>query len=313
MALLTVYEKQGADGVTYRVALGNEATTRGDGGVPSESSRNFDVFAVDKSGSYSAASFVFFQYILSHAPRDPWGNPISDGGIELTEEADAPGRIWRGRVSWRFPTSTSGAAYVPTETGSGSGSSDSSESTAFSYVPFISGFSISGGTRHVEASYGTRAYPINGAAPDFGGGIGWNGEGFDGVDIVCPNISFDVTARTPAGLVQNFGQFLSRVAPYVGTVNADSIYGLEPGTVLFNGITSGSMKSRRTSIGSNEPYCEMVFNFTASPNVVINVGGVAVAKGGWEYLWTLAGDGGIQAVYVETVYNSSNFHELGLI
>ena len=32
MALLTVYEKQGADGVTYRVALGNEATTRGDGG-----------------------------------------------------------------------------------------------------------------------------------------------------------------------------------------------------------------------------------------------------------------------------------------
>ncbi len=33
MALLTVYEKQGADGVTYRVALGNEATTRGDGGI----------------------------------------------------------------------------------------------------------------------------------------------------------------------------------------------------------------------------------------------------------------------------------------
>ena len=165
----------------------------------------------------------------------------------------------------------------------------------------------------MSVSYNTRAYPINGVAPNFGGGIGWNGEDFDGVDVVSPTIVFEVTARTPAQVVSNFGEFLSRTVPYVGCVNNASFYGCAPGSILFNGVTSGTLRSRKTQSGANEPYWEMSYSFAASPNVTIDVQGVPVYKGGWEYLWALADaeTGGIQAVYVEQVYQYANLADLG--
>ena len=308
---LITYEAVGADGVTYRVTAGSDSVTRGPGGAPTASERSFDVQAVSGRGNYYAASFLFFQYALARHACDPWGNPIAENGVELTEEEEGCQKIWRGHIRWEFPSAN--AAIGNDVAGYSDGGDDSGEVTPFSYAPYVSSFSVAGGTRHTNVSYYTRAYPINGPAPDFGGGIGWNGEGFDGVDVTSPTVTFEVTARTPAQLVTNFGSFLSSVVPYVGCVNNAPFYGCGAGTILFNGITSGSLKTRKTSLGTNEPYWEMSYSFAASPNVTIPVQGVAVYKGGWEYLWPLVDqeNGVIQAVYVEQVYQYANLSELG--
>lgn len=309
-----IYTTTGSDHVQYRITSVDSATTRGSFGVPTETEREWTVEAVDQRGNYFAAAFAFFQFVSSHHPTDPWGNPIAENGIELTEEPDSLSRLFRGRVRWSFPTATAGAGSEAYEAVSGAdgGSDDPDQDSRFSYYPFISSFSTAGGTRHVEVSYATRAYAINGTAPDFGGGIGWNGEGFDGVDVVSPAIAFDVTARTPAGFVANFGDFLNKVVPYVGCVNDAPFFGCSAGTILFNGISSSALRSRTTQSGMTDYYWEMAYSFTASPNVVLNVHGVSVPKGGWEYLWTLGNEnGGIQAVYVEKVYPEANLSMLG--
>lgn len=306
-----IYTVEGSDGVTYRITSVDSASTRGSFGIPTESEREWTVEAVDQKGNYFAAAFVFFQFISSRHATDPWGNPVAEGGIELREEPDSLSRLFRGRVRWEFPKATAGAGAEASGEPSGGDGGDSGAGGAFSYVPYISSFSTAGGTRHVDVSYATRAYAINGTAPNFNGGIGWNGEGFDGVDVVCPSIVFDVTARTPAGFVANFANFLNKVVPFVGCVNNAPFYGCEAGTILFNGITSSSLKSRQTSLGTNDYYWEMTYSFAASPNVVLNVNGVAVQKLGWEYLWALGGEEAVRAVYVEQVYQYANLSQLG--
>lgn len=312
MTTAEIYTVEGPDGVTYRITSVDSATTRGSFGIPTELEREWTVEAVDQRGNYFAAAFVFFQFISSRHATDPWGNPVAENGIELTEEAESLSRVFRGRVRWSFPTATAGAGSESSDSSGGGGDGgDSGAGGPFSYVPFISSFSTAGGTRHVDVSYGTRAYAINGSAPNFGGGIGWNGEGFDGVDIVSPSIVFDVTARTPVGFVANFATFLNKVVPFIGCVNSESFYGCAPGTVLFNGITSSSLKSRTTNSGATDYYWEMTYSFAAQPNVVLNVQGVAVPKGGWEYVWALGSEESVQAIYVEQVYQTANLSQLG--
>lgn len=308
-----IYTRTGSDGVLYRVTSVDSATIRGSFGIPSESEREWTVEAVGQVGNYFAAAFVFFQFVSGSHPCDKWGNPIADGGIELTEEQDSLSKLWRGRVRWSAPNANSSAgSEAAGEQASTDPSQPDAETGLFSYYPFVSSFATAGGTRHVDVSYATRAYPINGDAPNFGGGIGWNGEGFDGVDVVSPSIVFDVTARTPAGFVANFGNFLNKVVPYVGCVNSSTFYGCSPGTILFNGISSSALKSRTTSSGATDYYWEMTYSFAASPNVVLNIQGTAVPKGGWEYMWALGDEnGGVQAVYVEQVYNVANLSMLG--
>lgn len=305
------YETRGKDGVIYRITSVDDATTRGSGGVPTTTERSFTVEATDARGDYSAASFVFFQWILSTHNVDPWGNPLAADGIELAQVADSVARLWRGRVKWTFPTAVS--AQSADDSGGGGYTPENVDFETFSYVPFISSFTTAGGTQHVTVSQSTRAYNITDIAPDFGGGIGWNGEEFEGVDISKPSIQFEVTARTPAALVANFGEYLNRVVPYVGTVNANRFFGCDPGTVLFLGCTSGQLKTRKLADGSSSPYWEMSLSFAASPNMVYNVAGVAVVKNGWEYLWTLGNsNGGILSAYVEQVYPVRDFGPLGL-
>ena len=113
--------------------------------------------------------------------------------------------------------------------------------------------------------------------------------------------------------IANVARFFERVLPYVGTVNASKFYGCLPGTVLFNGITSGALRSATSSAGVRFSYWEMNFSFSAMPNGVVRIDGVNVPKGGWEYLWNLADEQGrIQATYVETVFRATEFRNLGI-
>lgn len=300
----------------YRITPTNEITTRGDGGVPTESERAYTVEAVGEAGNYQEASLRFFQWALSHHACDPWGNPVAEGGIELTENPDSVGRLWYGRIRWAFPTATEAAGADAFENAGGAENDDGnmSSSERVRWYPYVSSFSTAGGTAHLTSSFGTRAYPINGEVVDFGGGIGWNGDGFEGVDVPTPSITFEITARTPEGFLANFAKFLNKILPYVGTVNATKFYGCDPGTVLFNGITSGGLRQGTSSTtGQRFSYWEMTFHFSASPNGYANVDGHPIPKGGWEYLWSLSDDSGkIQATYVETVFRSTDFRGLGL-
>lgn len=296
----------------YRITATHATSTGGSGGAPTSSSQGFTVEAVGDPGNYRAAALAFHQYALAHCGADPWGNPIAADGIELSEEADSLGRLWHGTVRHQFPTSAQYAAAQAYDV-SGDTGGNVSEADGISWYPFISSFTVAGGTKHVVQSYATRAFPVNGDVVNFNGGIGWDGDGFEGVDVPCPAINFDVTARTPAGLLVRFANFLNKVLPLVGTVNASKFYGCAPGTVLFNGITSSSLKTGTAASGEKFPYWEMGFSFSAMPIVTLNVGGVPVTKSGWEYVWHLVDDNGsIQATYLETVFAASDFSQLGL-
>ena len=294
-----IYETTGPDGATYRVVEVNDTVTHGPGGAPTSSEQSFDVLVASGRGAYYSASQVFFQYALSRRPCDAWGNPIANNGVELREVEDGLQQLWRGHIRWEFPS-------VESRISGDVGGDDY-------YAPFISAFSCGKGERHVTCSYFTRRYNITGVAPDFGGGIGWNGQEFLGVDITHPTVTFEVTARTPSRLVENFGAFLNRVVSYVGTVNIQPFFGCRPGTILFTGITSGSLKLRKTESGENDPYWEMSYSFAASPNRSIPIGGVPVYKSGWEYLWPLVDPetNTVKAAYVEQVYQYADLTELG--
>lgn len=297
---------------TYEITATREVSTSGRGGVPTSSTINFTVQAIGDPGNYKDASLAFFQYVLAHHSVDSWGNPIADDGVELVEEEDSLGRLWHGSVTHTFPSASASAAseaYESVDDPSGS----TSTSDSVNWYPFISSFTVAGGTKHVVQSYATRAFPVNGSVVNFNGGIGWDGEAFEGVDVPCPAIQFEVTARTPAGFLVRFASFLNKILPLVGTVNANRFYGCAPGTVLFNGITSGTLKTGTASNGEKFPYWEMNFSFSAMPTTTVNIGGVPVVKSGWEYLWHLVDDNGsIQASYLETVFTSSNFSALGI-
>lgn len=298
----------------YRITETNETKTTGSGGfAPTSAEKSYTIEALGDAGTNAGATTAFYAYAAQHS-RDDWNHPIAEGGVQLNEVGDSLGRLWTGSIRWELPTANSSAADEAYDVAQKAGDDGSSSSSgALRWYPYVSSFSVAGGVKHMATSYNTRAYAINGSVVNFNGGIGWDGSGFEGVDVPCPAITFDITARTPEGFVGTFAQFLNKILPFVGTVNSDYFWGCEPGTVLFNGITSGSLKSGTSSSGLSYNYWEMNFNFSAMPNTTINIGGVAVAKGGWEYLWQLADeDGLIQAVYVEQVFAYTPFSKLGL-
>lgn len=300
--------------VTYEITETGDTKTSGSGGLaPASTEKTYTIQAVGGQGTTAGATTAFYAYAAQHT-RDDWNHPIAEGGVQVSEIADSLGRLWDGSIRWELPTASSSAAAEAAEAASQSGTGGSSSSSgALRWYPYVSGFCVSGGTKHVVCSLNTRAYAVNAPAVDFGGGIGWDGSGFEGVDVPCPAISFDITARTPEGFIGTFASFLNKILPFVGTVNSDYFWGCEPGTVLFNGITSGALKQATSSAGNSYNYWEMNFNFSAMPNAVVNIGGVAVPKGGWEYLWQLANeDGVIQSVYVEQVFPYMPFSKLGL-
>lgn len=297
--------------VSYRITPTNEHSTAGNGGVPTSSTFGFTVEALGGTGNYKDAAQAFHQFALAQYGADPWGNPVAE--IELTEEENSLGRLWRGTVRHEFPTANQYAGAEAFDAANPSDGGSTSQQDGINWFPFISSFTVAGGTKHVVQSYATRAFPVNGEVVNFNGGIGWDGEGFEGVDVPCPAINFDVTVRTPAGFVAKFGAFLNKILPFVGTVNSAKFYSCDPGTVLFNGITSGSLKTGNSADGSTFPYWEMAFSFSAMPNVALNIGGQSVVKSGWEYIWHLVDEtGSIQATYLETVFQSTNFRGLGI-
>lgn len=185
-------------------------------------------------------------------------------------------------------------------------------------------FSSVGGTSRVTQAYAETRYGTN--APAMNGGIGWNGDRFEGVDIVSPTFEFSLTYKYP------YSQITSQVRngwlSLVGSVNADTFCDFAPGEVLYCGFSGSTVTEYDGSTVvidgvtylAAQNYYNISHQFKCSPNVsgMSIAGQTGVSKKGWEYLWVLrekADDANTgrtietpTGVYVNQVYRYANFY-----
>lgn len=174
-------------------------------------------------------------------------------------------------------------------------------------------FETSGGTQHITQSIQTVAKHAKPGMipPDFKGAIGVNNDSVEGTDITVPVFRFSETYSIPAALVTH--EYKLTIFELTGKVNDAAFKGFEAGEVLFLGA-SGSRRGAEK--------WEITFSFAASRNAVgLQVGAIQnINKEGWEYLWVRYGDVEDQkvlvkqpeSVYIERVYESGNFADLGI-
>jgi len=234
-----------------------------------------------------------------------------------------------GRVNattWRYT-----ASYEELESGEEKKKKESEEDAGGIYS-----FDTGGGTEHITQSLSTKG-PFPPTAAFFNGAIGFDGQRVQGVDITVPvfNFTVDVTLSpevvTPA--------YIRKLMDLTGKVNSDPfkvrLLGVvaqetptwEPGEVLFLGA-AGARESFKPT-GEEVPTdgrgdWKITLRFSAIPNRKnFSVGDFNVPlKNGWDYLWIAYEDDvdakaftrikKASAVYVEKVYETAAFKDLGL-
>lgn len=143
-------------------------------------------------------------------------------------------------------------------------------------------FDTSGATLHItQAPYGQMWWPAS--APNRGTSIGETSDGLEGVDVIIPKLTFQITIRW--NLFAVTGQYIQNLASLTGAVNsAPFMIGnwYEPGELLFLG-------ARGTSNGLE--YWEIVYYFEASANrynipwALSQQQGHVPFKAGHDYMW----------------------------
>lgn len=157
--------------------------------------------------------------------------------------------------------------------------------------------------------------PSGKTAADHKGAIGVTDHGVEGCDIVVPKFSWTETWQLP---IADYGWAYSQVLKAItGRVNAATFRGFPAGQVLFRG-GKGSASSKDPTL------IEITYSFDQSDDVESQTIGdiTGVAKTGWQYLWvhyTEEHDTTADAlarrpdsVYVEKVYDSADFSQLGI-
>lgn len=186
-------------------------------------------------------------------------------------------------------------------------------------------FSSIGGTAHVSQAYDEIGVAVDGGtAPSMFGGIGWNGDRFEGVDIIAPTFEFSLVYKYDYASITTAvrNSWLS----LIGCVNNDSFAGFSPGEVLYCGFSGGSsteydgelINIDGTVYQKAKNYYNITHQFKCSPNVSnMSIAGVQINKLGWEYVWPLKRkfddpDTGLTieepvAVYRDQVYRYASF------
>ncbi len=217
----------------------------------------------------------FRDFVFDGRLYDFHGIPLADDGIQV--ESDEPsGKYWTCRVRYEPKQNASQVEEV------------ARVATGVEFGAFPASFSTTGGTSKLFRSLGTTRYNVNGTAPNFHGLIGFNGDSFEGVDVVSPKLTFAIQKRSPADAVPNFAAFATMLADLVGKTNASTFYGFSPGVVLFLGVSSGSLQKYQGD-ANQDPYFywDVKCEFAASPNATIDLGTVKVEKPGWDAYWEL--------------------------
>ena len=151
---------------------------------------------------------------------------------------------------------------------------------AFLYQAVFS-FETAGGSEHITQSKATvNSYaPAGKTAPNYNGAIGYDGERINGLDIMVPAFSFQMTEYLTSS------QFsMATLILLTNKINSDSFQGLDAGQVMFTGA-QGQVR------GPNSLW-EIIFKFACKANATdLNVGSIGpIAKNGWDYLWIRYGD-----------------------
>lgn len=176
-------------------------------------------------------------------------------------------------------------------------------------------FDTGGGTHKITQSLQTmqRKAPAGKTAPDFKGAIGVTQDDVEGVDVTIPVYNFSETHIILASAVTN--AYKSKLFALTGKTNNGQFRGFAVGEVLFLGA-SGAKRGKED--------WEISFKFAASPNVQnLAVGEIqGIDKKGWDYLWIRYADSEDAesktlvkkplAAYVERVYDSGDFGDLGI-
>jgi len=171
------------------------------------------------------------------------------------------------------------------------------------------GFDTQGGTVNIKAALEHMASYPDGAA-SHGGAIGVHGDKADGVDIIIPALTLNVSYSWPKGII-TLGQ-VKALARNTGKVNTDHFLTFEPGEVLFLGATG--------SDGTDAP-ADIAYQFACSENLQNKIiGGInVVEKKGWHVAWVEFKDGDVasgkpikppKAIHVERVYETINLQAL---
>jgi len=176
-------------------------------------------------------------------------------------------------------------------------------------------FDTGSATQHITQSIATRGiYPAT--ATDYGGAIEYDGHQVKGVDIILPTFNWSETHYfTDAQLT---ALFRNNLKVRVGHVNNASFRSYDEGEVLLLGV-SGAKNSKKSR-------WELTYKFSASPNrsdFTVGSGAAAITvkfKAGWDYMWVkykkvLVGSEVLHrpdAVYIERVYLSCDFSQLGI-
>ena len=185
-------------------------------------------------------------------------------------------------------------------------------------------FDSTGGTEKITHSRETISTFSPGTAPDFRGAINVTKSGVDGVEIIVPAWKFTceklfTTAQVNAK-IQTWREFTGATNATSFTLNMDGIIqSFRTGDLRFDGVR-GSKKKKGI--------WTFTFNFTFSKGFdtqhgdqSVMVGDIEVtAKEGWEYLWVHYRESTSNnvlvrtpaAVYIERVYRSEDFDQLGL-
>jgi hypothetical protein len=161
----------------------------------------------------------------------------------------------------------------------------------------------------IQSPQTVNKYAVSGStAPDFKGGIGWNGDKFEGADRFVEVFSFTVTKILDNASISN--GYIQALRDTAFRYNTTLFRGQSPGECLFVGAAGSPRDSKTYSVA---------YKFLSSKNASgLTFGDISgVTKQGWDYLWTLFADAEDttakfitprpNAVYIERLYTQANF------
>ncbi len=180
-------------------------------------------------------------------------------------------------------------------------------------------YTTAGGTAHITHSLAT----LGAAGADirnFDGGIGWNGDSFDGVDIVTPRVEFSIGVNWPKTFFTQ--AYRLTLANATGCINSQAWNGFAAGCVLFRGVSASPQSYKRTLLDGStlkDYYWRAQYAFEASPASTRTFNSTTLVKRGFDYLWALtekieSPTGNLESrvvqMNVEQVYPEFNFAKL---
>lgn len=285
--------------------------------------RRADSYA-EQIGSISTKSELYFYYdtektlaqvqadlrdwCLAHA-RDFGNRPMAQ--VSISQEDGSLGNVWTATVEWSTrPKKQNQNQTYPQQPGC--------QQESFNSI---------GGTAHVTQGYYETRYYVDeeiGYPPDLNGGIGWNGDRFEGVDIVSPTFEFSLSHKYPYDTISP--TIRNNWLSLVGCVNSDTFCSFPPGEVLYCGFSGGTSTEYDGELITIDGiiyqraknYYNITHNFKCSPNApAMEIAGTTIEKYGWDYVWVLRSkyddeDTGQTVekpvgVYVDQVYKYAEF------